>query len=282
MAQNPTPSLLDSGQIIKRAFDESEDRIRVDAEVTATIGSVEVVISDTEDSIKIGDGSGNYVDVVGGELLVHDQDTQDKLDIGNASVASIDSKVSTAAKQDTGNTSLSSIDSKASTTNTSLSSIDSKASTTNTSLSSLETRVGATNESVAASDTSTSGLNGLIKRLAQHLTSILTLLGDGNQKTQVVRTTGTVKQAAITVGTTAVRLTTDGNAPSSTRASLVATPDLNSIAIFYVGSSTVTSSGATRGVPLVAGEQFIANDDAGNYYIISDTAAQTVFVVEQE
>ncbi|HZG51696.1 MAG TPA: hypothetical protein VEZ40_06140 [Pyrinomonadaceae bacterium] len=38
-------------------------------------------------------------------------------------------------------------------------------------------QLGATNESAAASDTATSGLNGLLKRIAQHLTSLIALLG---------------------------------------------------------------------------------------------------------
>jgi hypothetical protein len=61
MAQNPNPSLLDPGQCIKRAFDGTNDRIRVDAEITAEIGSSEVIISETDDSILIygNDGSTN-------------------------------------------------------------------------------------------------------------------------------------------------------------------------------------------------------------------------------
>lgn len=70
MSQNPNPSLLDPGQIIKRAFDGTEDRLRVDAEVTATIvGPQEVIISDTDDSIKIGNGSGTYAQVTGSNAL---------------------------------------------------------------------------------------------------------------------------------------------------------------------------------------------------------------------
>lgn len=58
MAKNPLITLLDPGQIVKRVYDESQDRIRVDAQVTATMsGSQEVVISQYDDSIAIGDGS---------------------------------------------------------------------------------------------------------------------------------------------------------------------------------------------------------------------------------
>lgn len=51
-------------------------------------------------------------------------------------------------------------------------------------------RIGATNESAAASDTATSGLNGLLKRIAQRLSSLIALVpaaltGSGNFKTAV-------------------------------------------------------------------------------------------------
>lgn len=105
---------------------------------------------------------------------------------------------------------------------------------------------------------------------------------NGTQKSQAATPTAlTITQAAITVGTTAVRLTVSGSAPASTRVVLVATPDVASTATFYIGSSTVTNSGATRGVEIVAGQSFIANSDAGDYWIISSLAAQTVTVMEQ-
>ena len=76
MAKNPTPSLLDPGQIIKRAFDDDNDAIRVDANVVANIsGAQEVLISDSDDSIKIGDGNGNYVGVTNGALNVNSNTT---------------------------------------------------------------------------------------------------------------------------------------------------------------------------------------------------------------
>jgi hypothetical protein len=95
-------------------------------------------------------------------------------------------------------------------------------------------------------------------------------------------TAKTVKQAAITVGTSAVRITTDGSAPSATRVLLRFQPDSTSTGNLYYGSSSVTSSGATRGVQIFAGQTEEMTMDAGDYYIISDTAGQTVFVVEQE
>jgi len=61
--KNLHPSLLSQQQILQAAFDESEERLRVDAEVTAVIGQVEVIITDTEDSIKIGDGTSTFATI---------------------------------------------------------------------------------------------------------------------------------------------------------------------------------------------------------------------------
>lgn len=62
---NPNKGQLDQTQIMQRAFDETTDRLRTDAAATIIAGSLEVVISDVDDSIKIGDGSGNFVAVKG-------------------------------------------------------------------------------------------------------------------------------------------------------------------------------------------------------------------------
>lgn len=72
MAKNSTPSQLDPGQILKRVFDDSNDAIRTDTTVVANIaGAIEVQIEDTDDSIKIGDGSGHYAAVsVAGAIKV--------------------------------------------------------------------------------------------------------------------------------------------------------------------------------------------------------------------
>lgn len=91
----------------------------------------------------------------------------------------------------------------------------------------------------------------------------------------------TIHNAALTVGLTAQRLTVGGTAPVSTRVVMVATPDSAATGKFYIGSSGVTSSGPTRGIQILAGQVFIANNDAGDYYIISDTASQTVEIMEQ-
>lgn len=92
----------------------------------------------------------------------------------------------------------------------------------------------------------------------------------------------TVKQAAITIGTSAVRLTTDGSAPSSTRVLLVAQLITGSTANCYLGASSVTSSGAGRGATMAAGATFAFSGDAADYYAICDAASQTFLITEQE
>lgn len=52
-----TYSSLDQNQIIQRAFDESSDALRVKTEATVVANAMEVIISDTDDSIRLGDGT---------------------------------------------------------------------------------------------------------------------------------------------------------------------------------------------------------------------------------
>lgn len=61
---NPLSTKLDAAQVVRRSYDEAENRIRVDAEVTATIGAVDVVIdASTGDNIAIADPTGtNYLE----------------------------------------------------------------------------------------------------------------------------------------------------------------------------------------------------------------------------
>lgn len=68
---NPKFSQLDEREIFQRSFDESSDRLRVDAEVTATFGTVECVISaQSGDSIIISDGTNNLKVTAAGEITV--------------------------------------------------------------------------------------------------------------------------------------------------------------------------------------------------------------------
>lgn len=58
MPQGPNApyTLLDENQIIQRVFDEAGDKLRVDAQVTVNAGTAEVIISQVDDSIRLGDG----------------------------------------------------------------------------------------------------------------------------------------------------------------------------------------------------------------------------------
>lgn len=102
------------------------------------------------------------------------------------------------------------------------------------------------------------------------------------QSTPVVPTALTVHQAAVTIGTSAVRLTYNGSAAAATRVLLVAQLISTSTANCYFGSSGVTTTSTTRGVQMFAGQAFSFNNDAGDYYAICDAATQTFFITEQE
>lgn len=79
---------------------------------------------------------------------------------------------------------------------------------------------GATNESAAASDTATSGLNGLLKRIAQRLTSVLAaipaaLTGSGNFKAALVESTATVTTQQRSASTSAVTRVTSSTSATT-------------------------------------------------------------------
>jgi hypothetical protein len=184
--------------------------------------------------------------------------------------ADIDSSVlptgaSTSALQTTGNTSLSTI-------------------ATNTTGVSTAANQTAGNASLATIATNTTGVSTAANQTTGNtsLATIATNQTSGGQKTQLFTPTAlTITQKAITVGTTAVRLTVSGSTPATDRVVLVGTPDVASTGTFYIGSSTVLSTGTTRGIEISPGQAFIANNDAGDYWIVSSVAAQTVTVMEQ-
>jgi hypothetical protein len=57
MATTKTYSSLDQNQIMQRAFNEQTDALRVQTEAVVVANAMEVVISDTDDSIRRGDGT---------------------------------------------------------------------------------------------------------------------------------------------------------------------------------------------------------------------------------
>lgn len=57
-------SQLDPGQIIKHVYDDASESLKVKSNVAVTVnldGSQELLITDIHDSIKVGDGTGNYI-----------------------------------------------------------------------------------------------------------------------------------------------------------------------------------------------------------------------------
>lgn len=74
------PTNLDFPQVIKAVYNEPDNRLRVEAEITAVIGEIEVELSHTTDSVRLGDGTnfltsttvsskvGLDVNVIGGSI----------------------------------------------------------------------------------------------------------------------------------------------------------------------------------------------------------------------
>lgn len=64
MPQQPNITQLDYQQVIRRVYDESNDRLRTDTNVVIDgSGGLDLVISDLNDSVALGDGSGNLAGV---------------------------------------------------------------------------------------------------------------------------------------------------------------------------------------------------------------------------
>lgn len=165
----------------------------------------------------------------------------------------------------------------------------------------IKDNIGDVGEPAPSSDTAASGLNGRLQRIAQTLTLIKglfpTTLG---QKTAAnsfatvpasdyvppaaaVPVAGTITNGVRPVGTTASRLTASGSAPSATRRKMQFTIEIPTSGSpnFYVGGSGVTNSSPTLGVQVFPGTLYTYDNDAGDYYIVSDTAGQIVYVLEQ-
>lgn len=278
--------------------------------INITAGDLNVLISDmgpSFSSLRLGDGSGNYVGVnADTEALVYDEDA-------NTTLTSIDGKtpvlvggkvpVDTGLTQPLTNTELRATPVPVSGTISTggLTDAELRASAVEVADVANGVLIGAVNETAPATDTASSGLNGRLQRIAQRLTSLIGLLPASlGQKTSAnslavvpsndyvppapaVPAALTVKNKAVAFGTSAVRLTHDGAAPSVTRRKLqfIIEPPVGDVN-YFLGASTVQNSGSDRGIRLYPGTLYTYENDAADYYIISDTAAQTVFIVEQE
>lgn len=88
---------------------------------------------------------------------------------------------------------------------------------------------------------------------------------------------GTITNAQITVGLTAVRATVSGSAPSSGRRKLIIKPSKNNSGSIFFGSSTVTTS---NGMEIIGPDRLEFEHDHADWYLISDTAGQKVEIIE--
>lgn len=159
------------------------------------------------------------------------------------------------------------------------------------------TLMGAVTETAPASDTDPSGLNGRLQRLAQGITSLIALVPASlGQKTManafavsiasdqsalpIAGSTiaGTVTNAVATVGLTAVRATVAGTAPSVSRKLLIIKPSKNNTGSIYIGSSSVTTA---NGLEIIGPDRMQFEFDSGDFYLISDVAAQSVEIIEK-
>lgn len=168
---------------------------------------------------------------------------------GNASLSSIDSKLSsqaTASNQSTGNASAASIDTK----------LNSQATSANQSI--LVTTVGGVTETAPASDTASSGINGRLQRIAQRISSLIALLPTALsngffqvslKETVTVPVSGTFFQATQPVSGT-VATTPPANASTNVAQMAGVAPSLNT-GVRDAGTQRVTI--ATNDVVPVTG-----------------------------
>jgi hypothetical protein len=158
------------------------------------------------------------------------------------------------------------------------------------------TAIGSLTETAPATDTASSGLNGRLQRIAQRLTSLIALFPTSiGTKASAASlsvvlasdqvaigvtpqvTSGTITQIQKAVGLTAVRATVSGSAPSATRKKLLIKPSKNNTGAVYFGSSAVTTA---SGLEIIGPDRLEFLLDASDYYLISDTAAQVVEIIE--
>lgn len=158
------------------------------------------------------------------------------------------------------------------------------------------TAIGSLTETAPATDTASSGLNGRLQRIAQRLTSLIALFPSSiGTKTSAASlsvvlasdqaaigvtpgtSSGTITSTLKTVGTSAVRATVAGTAPSATRKRLLIKPSKNNTGSIYLGSSGVTTG---TGLEIIGPDRLEFLLDSSDYYLISDTATQFVEIIE--
>lgn len=87
---------------------------------------------------------------------------------------------------------------------------------------------------------------------------------------------GTISNAQISVGTSAVRATVSGSAPSASRKRLIIQPE-STTGTIYLGGSTVTVG---SGLQIIGPDRLMLDWDASDYYLISSDPGNTVTIIE--
>lgn len=129
----------------------------------------------------------------------------------------------------------------------------------------MRNATGAITDTAITNPASSASMVALLKGLLTN-----TALGSNSQ-------TGTITSTQKTVGTSAVRGTVSGSAPSSSRKKLFLKPTIGNSGRIWFGPSGVTIS---TGMEIVGPDRLEFDYDGSDYYLISDTAAQTVEIIE--
>jgi hypothetical protein len=106
----------------------------------------------------------------------------------------------------------------------------------------------------------------------------ITLASDQSVLTASDSVAGSVSSIKATVGTSAVRATVAGTAPSAARKKLIIKPSKNNTGAVFIGGSGVTTS---NGLEFIGPDRMEFEFDSADYYLISDTAAQVVEILEK-
>lgn len=278
--------------------------VGIETTVNLSGAQINVQLSDrgtSPDSVLIGDGVEFLAINASNEALVHDEDVLAELQTLNL----VD--FATEAKQDAANTKLDTLNAKDFSTATKQDSQITQATNTNTKLDTLiakdfatsakqDTQITALADVNTELDTQTTRLNLLATEvtLAALKALIPVALGQGTmaQSLRVVlpsdqaaiptnstqqTISGTITSTQKTVGVSAVRATVAGTAPSATRKKLIVKNSGTNSGSVYIGGSGVTTA---NGMQFVGPDRMEFILDSSDYYLVSDTASQTVEIIE--
>lgn len=276
--------------------------------VNITAGDLNVQLTDlgaSFDRTRIGDGSGNQLGInASSEALVHDADALTELQAlvatdfaTEATQSSVLTEIqtlvgvdfATEVKQDSIISGLVDVETELETLNTVDFATEAKQDTQITRLNLLATE--------AKQDTQITRLNLLATEAKQdtQITRLNLLATEAKQDTQITRLnllateatlaallalnskSGTPSSAQVTVGVARVRATVAGTAPNAARKKLIIKPSSANTGRIWLGGSAVTTA---NGLEIIGPDRLEFDVDPSDYYLISDTAAQIVEIIE--